>query len=200
MSISKLLRLAAAAALAAVVMSWAAASANAARGMSVTNGVTLFVANGNVTITKPSFTFICRLTLGIAVNSSIAKAALAQIGAVQLSPASSISACNLGVTGTILNGITIGYLSFTGVLPNITAINARSNNFAILWQLPIIGSCLYTGAVPMVLNRNAATGAIDTIVINAPNALVSAGATCPRPASLTGTLTVLPVKPVFQLV
>lgn len=200
MTLSRKARWLAAAVVASVVMSAAVGSAQASRGLSVTNGVTLFTANGTITkLTGDGINERCFLTLGIILNRSIAKATLAQIGVIQLTgTGSSVRACQVTTNWEILNNITIGYLGFTGSLPNITSILARSNNFQIALTFPIIGRCLYTGSLPMAFNRGAA-GTIDTITLNAVNSLI-APPPCPSPASINGVLTVLPVKPVIQLI
>lgn len=204
MSLTRTMRFVFAALVATIAMGAAVSTANAATGASVTNGVTLASANGKLTLTA-GLNIICDVTLGLRLNSSIAKRTLAQIGEILLSTrGSTITNCNLGVTGTVLNGITVGYISHVGTLPNISAINAQSNNAAFLLNIPTIGNCLFTGTVPAIFNRNVLTGRIDTVGL-AANRSLNAGTTAacpsaPQGGSLNGTLTVLETRPIIQLI
>lgn len=184
-----------------IVMAAAVSDASAATGLSISNGVSLATANGRLTLNAGGgLTETCFVTLGLQLSRSIAKRTLAQIGTVLLSNfGSSIRDCDLSLGGEVLNGITVGYIGFNGTLPNITGIRAQSNNARFLLNLPIIGLCLYTGTVPLVFNRNAVTGLIETVTLNAVNSLI-APAPCPSPASLLGVLTVLNPRPTVVLI
>lgn len=203
MSLTRTMRFVFAALVATIAMGAAVSTANAATGASVTNGVTLAAANGSLTLTA-GINIICDVTLGLALNRSIAKTTGAQIGSILLSGSgSNIANCNGGVTGVVLNGITVGYASFTGDLPDIETINGLSRNAAFQLNIPAIrGTCLYTGSVPATFNRDVLSGAIDTVDLSASNSLASSGpsANCPSPGSLRGTLTVLATKPIIQLI
>lgn len=185
-----------------LVMAAAVSNATASTGLSITNNVSLATANGRLTLQAGEIVENCDVRLGIILNRSIAKRTLAQIGELQLSDpggSSSISNCDLSSTGYVLNGITVGYTGFVGTLPNITGITAQSNNAAFLLQLPIIGSCLYTGTVPVTFNRNPITGRIETVSFTRSPTLFAA-ANCPGPGSLSGTLTVLATQPIITLI
>ena len=106
MSLTRTMRFVFAALVSTIAMGAAVSSAQAATGASVTNGVTLASANGPLTLTAGSVTIICNATLGLNLNQSTAKRVGTQIGSILLSGSgSTISGCNLGVTGVVLNGI-----------------------------------------------------------------------------------------------
>jgi hypothetical protein len=175
-------------------------TASASRGLQITNAVTLATANGNLTVNIGGINIICTVTVGISLNGSIAKSAGAPIGTVLPSPASNFSGCNLGITATFLSGGGITYSGFTGSLPNIQSVNAVINA-PFLANLPFIGgSCLYTGPIAAMMNRNTVTGRLATININANRSLTTPTVGCPNPLSLVGALTVLPTQPIYQLI
>jgi len=185
---------------ATIAMGAAVSSATASTGASVTNGVTLAAANGSLTLAA-GLNIICNVTLGLALQPSIAKSPGALIGNVLPSGTTSrIDNCNAGVTGTVLSGITVRYVSFIGNLPNINAINGVSTDAAFELNIPSIGqSCLYTGSVNAQFVRNTATGAITNVGLASRNTL-TAPAPCPSPGSLNGPMAVLAPQPVIQLI
>lgn len=185
---------------AGALLATTASTASASRGLQVTNAVALATANGTLTVNIGGINIACTVTLGISLNRSIAKSAGVPIGTVLPSPASNFSNCNLGITATFLSGGGITYSGFTGTLPNITSIGAVINA-PFLANVPFIGgSCLYTGPIAAAMNRNTLTGRIVTVNINANRSLTTPTANCPNPFSLTGTLTVLPTQPIYQLI
>lgn len=182
-----------------LAMAAAVSTASASRGLSITNGVSLAIANGRLSLQAGGILEHCDVSLGIALNRSIAKRTLATIGTVQLSGfGSSISNCDLWLTGYILNDITVGYGGFNGTLPNITGIWAQSNNAAFSLHYPIIGLCLFSGSVSVTYNRNTITGRIETVSFTGSETL-TATSPCPTPASLLGTLTFLATQPITSL-
>jgi len=178
---------------ATIAMGAAVSSATASTGASVTNGVTLASANGQLTLNAGGVNIICNVTLGLSLNRSIAKTTDALIGNVLPSGSGSqIADCNLGATGIVLSGITVGYQSFDGALPDVESINALSRNAAFELTIPAIGTCLYTGSVPARFNRDIFTSQIPTVELNS-NRSLNAPAGCPTPGSLIGTMDVLQV-------
>jgi hypothetical protein len=193
-------RLLACVAFAVAALGAAASTASASRGASITNGVTLISANGTLTVTS-GFNVICAFTVGFGLNSSVAKSVGAAVGTVLPAPASQVSNCSLGVTGTILSGATIRYANFTGQLPALTGLGAAIVGFGFALNIPSIGTCLWNGTLNVMLSRNLGTGAIDTISLpGSPLPLSTGIASCPMSATLRGSLTVLPTKPIYQLI
>lgn len=200
MSLTRTMRFLIAGLVATIAMGMAVSSATASTGASVTNGVTLASANGPLTLSAGGLNIICNVTLGLSLNQSIAKSAGATIGTVLPSGSgSTISGCNLGVTGIVLSGITVQYTSFIGTLPNIAAINGATTNAAFELNIPAIGSsCLYTGSVNAQFVR-ASSGAITRVGLSSRNSL-NAPSPCPSPGSLNGPMTVQATQPVVQLI
>lgn len=193
------IRLLATALIATVVMGFAVNSATASTGVSVTNGVTLFSANGVLTYFASGLTTTCRWSIGFAVAPSVAKTPGALFARVLPSPGSTFTACNLGITGTMLDGATFNYSSFSGTLPNISSIVVTSTNIGFLFQLPLVGSCLHSGgSIRATLTRNTVTGTIDSIAISGSG--ITSRGSCPGPITISGTLTVLATKPILQLI
>lgn len=200
MSARHAVRLLAVGTIASLALGWLVASAGAATGIVVANRVILFTANGPVTITKGGLVVTCDVTIGMQLEQSIDKAQMVPMARVQPSPASRFANCNFATGGVVLSDITVDVLSYTGTLPAMTSVVAYSSDFAILLQLPIIGSCLYTGTVVVRMNRNVGTGAIDTLALRTNTTLASTDAGCSATATLAGQLTVLPGKPIVQLI
>jgi hypothetical protein len=196
MSMTRAMKLFMVGVLAIVAMGASVSTATASRGASV--NASLATATGILTLTASGLTVTCTVRLGIQLSSSIAKSSGALIGSILLSPASTITNCNLGITGTVLNGITVTYSGFTGTLPNITSILGNTTNAAFLLQLPIFGSCLYRGGtIASTFNRSGG-GLITTVGLNG-SGLTSSGS-CPGPATLRGTLTVDSPQPTVTLI
>lgn len=208
MSATRALRLFVVGVVATIAMGWAAASSEASRGMSVTNGVTLFSANGTLTISGGGNTVTCTVTLGFELASSIPKTVTAPIAWLLPSGGGTrFSGCSLGITATLLDGPMVGYDHYEGTLPNVTVLGGWMNplvatSLAFLLNWPIFGSCLYTGGTRFNFNRNTATGQIDTVVVGEGGdpSVWDAPVSCPRVSSVDGILTVQATKPVIALV
>lgn len=198
----RLTRLLFAALIATIAMGAAAATGSASTGASVTNGVTLATANGVLTLTAGGITERCDVTLGFTLHQSIAKTHLALIGTVQPTGqgTTNITNCDLSLSVTVLPDIHVGYISFLGELPIIEGILGRANNARFLLQLPGL-SCLYTGEVPVLFERNTFTGEVEFVNLDAQESLfVDNTEQCPDPGSLVGSLTVLSPVPVIELI
>lgn len=202
MSRSRAARLLVAGMIALAALSLTAGQASASRGLRVTNGVTLWAAEGNTNVNfGGGLAPVCVWRIGMRIQPQILKVTLAQIAQVLLSGMGSSITCPQPMTGTILNDIVIGYTGFTGTLPAITSILGRANNFRFLYFLPTLGlSCLYNGPLNFVFTRNAA-GSITNVTINGvlPRDPASP-AGCPANATVNGNLNIqLPLAPVIAL-
>jgi hypothetical protein len=134
---------------------------------------------GRPTLTAGSQSTTCTVVLGIQLNRSIRKSAGSVIGTVLASPASSISACSAPASaGTVLAGMTLRYVSFSGTLPNgITAIRAVASP-ALFSLNTSVGTCLYTGTVNVNIpvsgmNVNSATISATGLTTSGPGILCS---------------------------
>lgn len=188
--------------IAALAMAIAVGNASASTGMSVTNGVATASFGGPLTFQAGGLSFICDMTLALAINSSITKspgtAGLASI--LPSSGGSAVSGCNLGMTGTVLRNGTIEYIAFVGNLPDIAAINGRSSNLAFALYIPLIGQeCLSQGAMNLSFMRNAASGLVTSVAVSARNAIL-APEPCPSPLSINGSLTASSGVPEIELI
>lgn len=186
---------------AAFAVATIAADASASTGLSVVNGVSSASARGALTFGSGALSYLCNVTLGIALNPSIAKTSRSAIGQILDSSAGSgFSGCNAGMVGTVLDGATLEYSSFMGTLPEISAVDAVITDVAISLVIPFIGQeCLYTGTINARMIRTAFTGIISTIRLVARSSL-TAPIPCPSPLSLNGMMTVQGAQPIVQLI
>lgn len=205
MSVTRLTRALLIGILASIALGAIASSANATR-LSIADADGLASASGVLQLSASGLTTTCNITLGLALVRSTTKTAGATIGSILLTGAGSgTSGCSAVIQRvTILNGITLGYQSFTGALPNISGIATRVNSGApgFLIQYTFAG-CLYSASnVSAAFTRNTGSGAVTSVAVSSTGltTVATLSGTCPPSPILSGTLAVAAPQPVITLI
>ncbi|ADB51711.1 hypothetical protein [Conexibacter woesei] len=159
-------------------------SALAVTGFQVTSG-TSYTAAGTITFETSVGTAICSATLTGTMAPSWLPTALATTGAI--TGGSFVGCRGIATSVTLLGSSTpAGYGSFTGTLPNPTAINQTFLGLSFSLATPL-GTCLYTGNQPATLNLT--TGTAMSLW---SGAYTLVRGLCPAAARVSGSLTVTP--------
>lgn len=136
-----------------------ASTASASRAIG-TSGLTV-TARGPVTFMVLGVNLPCTVELSLTLERSIVKAPGATALAVLPSPASSVTNCSLGASGTVNSGGTSTYTSFLGTLPAITGIRVATSRAV----LTMTGGSLFppTGCPYIVTAEQVFSGAAGTM-------------------------------------
>lgn len=179
-------------------------SARATR-LSITSSA-LSSARGILTLSASGLTTTCDVTLGIVFVRSTAKTVGSTIASILPSGAgSAASPCSAVIIRfTILSGITLGYQSFSGTLPNISGVGARVNSGTpgLLIQYTFAG-CLYSASnVSATFTRSTSSGAVPSLAISSTGltTVATLSGTCPPNQIVSGTLAFVAPQPVITLI
>lgn len=152
-------------------------------------------ADGTLTISGESFMVTCAFRRRIALRSTVAKRAGAELGEVTLIQAECRGA-SFRVLGPEAGRIPISYISFSGTLPNITAVGIEIRGFAFLVETETI-RCLYRGNVRATMAGNPSGETRLDESVSIPLFTNLGVLPCPSRATIRGTLTV--VRPTIAI-